>query len=329
MSQRPMTLQTHLADKSFAWRRWLLILIVATLLSGGFWWAKETGQLDRWLGSTTANRALNTSTTSGAVAEPPIATPLSATDIATAAQSAAVANETATPVETTAATTKPTADTRAVEAVTAPRSLVAVAGIDGVQLWDAEGQVITTLEIGAKLQATARTADGQWLTVEAAHGNGWAQAAQVIAFDLDELPVTNLTAPTITANNQPAATNLSAVNATTTESASPVVTTETPAPDPSTDSEPAAAVTADQALTALVVTSGANLNVRAGPSTSAALVTKIANGATVTLVGRDESSAWLQIQLSTTSANTGWVAAQYLQLASALDTFPVVATTSK
>lgn len=84
------------------------------------------------------------------------------------------------------------ADTETAAIIAASRSLVAVAGIDGLQVWNAEGQLLTTLDIGAKLQATARTADGQWLTVDADNATGWAQATQVVAFDLADPAGDNL-----------------------------------------------------------------------------------------------------------------------------------------
>lgn len=332
MSQTPMTLQTPLAPKAFAWRRWLMILIVATLLSGGLWWAKETGRLASWLGSTIVNSTITTSTAGdGIAAEQQAVAPPSATNNTTApAQSPAVANAPTTDlsqpmVTTTEQATQPasstpntTADTKAVEVVTAPRALVAVAGIAGVQLWNAEGQPVTTLDIGAKLQATARTADGQWLTVETEQGSGWAQAAQVVAFDLAELPVTDRTAPTITASAPS-----DAASGTTAAITQPVIT-EAQAPNTPATNERAADATTATAVTAVVATSGANLNVRSGPSTSDELVTKMANGATVTVSGRDESSAWVQIALSDNTADTGWIAAQYLQLDSPIDTLPVM-----
>lgn len=342
MSQTPMTLQTPLAHKAFAWRRWLMLLIVASLLSGGLWWAKETGRLDSWLDSTTVNSTITTSTAGdGVAAEQQAIAPPSTTNNTTApAQSPAGANAPTTassqPMATTtdqatqlaSSTTNTTADTKAVAVVTAPRSLVAVAGIDGVQLWNAEGQPVTTLDIGAKLQATARTADGQWLMVETEQGSGWAQAAQVVAFDLAELPVTDRTAPTITASAPADAASVAAASSTTAASTQPVLSTETQAPSTPTIDAQAADTTTTTAVTAVVATSGANLNMRSGPSTSDKLVTKIANGATVTVSGRDESSAWVQIALSDNTADTGWVAAQYLQLDSPIDTLPVMTNAS-
>lgn len=342
MSQTPMTLQTALAHKAFAWRRWLMLLIVATLLSGGLWWAKETGWLDSGLGSTTVNSTLTTSTAGDEVAaeQQAIAPPSTTNNTTTLAQSHTVANaQTTDPSQTmvtttdqatqpASSTTNTTADTKAVAVVTVSRSLVAVAGIDGVQLWNAEGQPLTTLDIGAKLQATARTADGQWLMVETEKGSGWAQAAQVVAFDLAELTVTDRAAPTITASAPSDAASISAASSTTTASTQPLMSTETQAPSTSVTTAQAADATIATAVTAIVATSGANLNVRAGPSASDDLITKIANGATVTVSGRNESSAWLQIDLSANAADTGWVAAQYLQLDSPIDNLPVMAIAS-
>lgn len=339
MSQTPLTLQTTLAHKPFAWRRWLIILIVATLLSGGLWWAKETGRLDSLLaGRTTTNTAINSAPADNAVATAQqFATP--AINNAVAVQNPAGINTTAADLSqtttkttdraaqpattsTVATSTDTVADTEKAAAIPTARSLVAVAGIDGTQVWNAEGQLLTTLDIGAKLQATTRTADGQWLTVEAGNAMGWAQATQVVAFDLADLPVTTLSAPVTTDSTQP----IVATEATITASAdnnAPVTTATQPA-IPAADAVPVAN-TVSAEVTAVVSTSGANLNVRSGPATTYALITKVANGATVTVLGRDESSTWLQIQFATATADTGWVATHYLQVdSSALDGLPVV-----
>ena len=329
MSQRPIALPTTLTHKPFAWRRWLTILIVATLLSGGAWWAKETGRLDSLLtSSTAATTTVNSGMPSAVVstAQQPTA-PVTVNN--TESQSSTVANATTAdpmaratqPDDIATTATDTTVATKVTEVATAPRSLVAVAGIDGVQLWDGTGQLLTTLDIGAKLQATARTADGQWLIVEADNTNGWAQATQVVAFDLTDLPVTSLAAPVTTASSQPAVAT--AANSTTVEATQLTVGTEVEASVTAAPRE-TIAQPVSASVTAVVATNGANLNVRSGPSTNEAVVIKIANDATVTVLGRTESSAWLQIQLSTTTAETGWVAAQYLQVASELDTLPVM-----
>ena len=325
MSQAPMTLQTTLAHKPFTWRRWLIILVITTVISGGLWWVKETGRLDSLLaGSTTTNIPINTAAADNTVA--------TANNNTVAAQSPAEVNTTTadqlqTTTKTTDRATQPattsaavtstdTAADTATAASAVSRSLVAVAGIDGVQVWNAEGQLLATLAIGAKLQATARTADGQWLAVEAENATGWAQATQVVAFDLADLPVTTLAAPVTTASTQPLVA---------TEDNNAPVTAATQPATPAAD-EASVANTVNAKIKAIVTTSGANLNVRSGPATTYTLVTKVANGATVTVVGRDESGTWLQIQFATATADTGWVATQYLQVDSTLDGLPVVNT---
>lgn len=330
MSQAPMTLQTTLAHKPFAWRRWLIILVITTVISGGLWWAKETGRLDSLLADRiTTNIPINTAPADNTVA--------TANNNAGAAQSPAevnttTANQSQTTIKTTERAAQPATTSAAVTSTdtavdtetavsAASRSLVAVAGIDGVQVWNAEGQLLTTLDIGAKLQATARTADGQWLTVEAENATGWAQATQVVAFDLADLPVTTLAAPVTTASTQP----LVATEAATTEDNNAPVTAATQPATPAAD-EASVANTVNAKIKAIVTTSGANLNVRSGPATTYTLVIKVANGATVTVVGRDESGTWLQIQFATATADTGWVMTQYLQVDSALDGLPVVTT---
>ncbi len=66
-----------------------------------------------------------------------------------------------------------------------------------------------------------------------------------------------------------------------------------------------------------------NLNVRAAPSTSGAILDKLTKGATVQIVGRTAGNDWLQIALPKDPNQRVWVSAQFVDVAGALDTVPV------
>lgn len=57
------------------------------------------------------------------------------------------------------------------------------------------------------------------------------------------------------------------------------------------------------------------LNVRAEPSTQAAILQQLSEGAAVTIIGQSSDGRWLQIDL--TAGKQGWVAAQYVQFTAA------------
>lgn len=341
MSQTQMTLPATFAHKTLGWRRLLLILTLVIMVSGGLWWAKETQLLDSLLSSNTSTSAtINPTSASNPTSISNLASTEQratneaqvSTNAVTPTTNAVGANSDATNKPQTtvsaadsalqAATASLAAASTTDDVASAPHSLVAIAGIDGVQLWNAEGQRLTTLDTGTRLQATARTDDGQWLTVEADSAAGWAQAAQVVAFDLADLPVTTAPAPVATASTQAMLATVSTASHTK-ESVFTMVETP-PAATATTQAAVPTANAASAAVTAVVATSGANLNVRTGPATNYALVTKVANGTSVTVLGRDESSTWLQVQLSTEAAEIGWVVTKYIQAASSIDALPVV-----
>ncbi|MBX3013308.1 MAG: SH3 domain-containing protein [Caldilineaceae bacterium] len=310
MSHAKLTFPATFTHK-MGWRQWLLLLALVALASG-LWWAQQSGTLAQWLERlpvTTLTRDDSaTVTNSMPMGLPPTTMDNpSAAEAVTLAANAAVAND-----EPETATTAETPMLAASQEGTAPtlRPLTTVAGLAGVQLWNDAGALLTTLEIGTKVPATARTADGEWILVTTASGYAWAQANQVVAFDLTDLPVTPLSTPVL--------------------SAVPVASTDLPNPEATPSDETALpttslATSATATLAGSVVTSGANLNVRSGAGTDYPLVGKVANGATVTIVGRSELGDWLAIQLGSDPTELGWVATSYVQLDQELTGLPVVA----
>lgn len=74
---------------------------------------------------------------------------------------------------------------------------------------------------------------------------------------------------------------------------------------------------------ATVSTSGANLNVRSGPSTDYAVIAKLKNGTTVKVSG--SSGSWYKVEY--TAGKTGYVSGQYLKFSgSSSSGYPVTAT---
>jgi N-acetylmuramoyl-L-alanine amidase len=64
-----------------------------------------------------------------------------------------------------------------------------------------------------------------------------------------------------------------------------------------------------------------SLNVRFGPAVSFGTFTRISQGTTVLLVGRNANSSWVQIQII--GGASGWVNANYLRPSVAINTLPV------
>jgi hypothetical protein len=63
------------------------------------------------------------------------------------------------------------------------------------------------------------------------------------------------------------------------------------------------------------------LNVRAGPSTRNRILTQIDAGASINLTGRTANGQWLRVSLS--DGRTGWVSAQYVEVAGDASKLPV------
>lgn len=174
-------------------------------------------------------------------------------------------------------------------------TLIAVAGGHGAELWDASGALSGQVEPGARLVASKRSADGQWLYVTAENGvEGWAAAKSLIVFYRLELLTEAVTitpaTPTPVAASQPTTTTATLT--------APVTTT--------TD----VAVTVAEPTQATVLAS-TRLNIRSGPGTTYEVIGKAEPGQQLTLVGA-AAQGWVEVQLPSALEQTGWVAEQYL-----------------
>lgn len=111
-----------------------------------------------------------------------------------------------------------------------------------------------------------------------------------------------------TAPLQPTFTAVPATATTTTTPTRPAPPTATPSPT-RTPAPPSVRVTADL------------LNVRAGPSLSAAILVKVEKDTRLKLIGRNVAGDWLQVQLS--DGRSGWVAVQWVEASVPPMTLPI------
>ncbi|MFN8491010.1 MAG: SH3 domain-containing protein [Caldilineaceae bacterium] len=290
MSQATMTFQTkEQHSPRYNWRSVLVTLFIFALIGGGGWWADQAGWLDRFLGQ---NTAVVTTANSQAPANQTQTTNATASNA-----QAPIAQRTQTSVMTKTTTTSKVSNKATATPAVAPVTLPVVAGVHGAQLWDQTGKPLTTLDIGALLTAKGRSADSAWLAVTTNAGAGWVQTSQVVAYDVQSLPV--VTPPT-------AVTTTTA----TTAAVSPAAVTTPVATQ----------------LTATVSTANGRLNVRSGPGTDYAILAKVNTGDELVVRGRNATGDWLQVQVAGATAGTGWVSAQYVTFNGDLNALPVSTT---
>lgn len=206
--------------------------------------------------------------------------------------------------------------------------LIVVAGGQGASLYTPTGTLLVDAAAGARLIASARSADDQWLLVRTAEEqSGWTARSALIVFDRMALPVAEVDVTILTA-------------------AATVVPTTTALPSPSpalaNETAPVAPITATGTLTnmaatlapvtdlsagrimALVRTGNARLNVRSGPGLPYPLIDKVAAGATLAIIARNDDQSWLQIERPELAGGFGWVATQFVAVTEPLSELPVV-----
>jgi len=190
-------------------------------------------------------------------------------------------------------------------------ALVVVAGGHGAALYTADGAPLEPIAAGARLLASQRTTDGQWLYVTTVTSlSGWVAIDQVIGFYRLELPTTDLTITPLaaTATPVPAASNPVTVPVAMTPTPTPAAASQSTTP-PDTTTTTSSAVAA---ATTTIVTDGARLNVRSGPGLGYSIIGKVLNGQPVQLMGRSQDGAWTQIALPDNTAGMGWVATRFV-----------------
>lgn len=233
-------------------------------------------------------------------------------------------------------------------------SIPAVAGVGGSRLYADDGTLLVTLDSGATVLVTGRSADDTWLSVTGGDGSdgsdGWIEAAQLIVYGLHRLAVTDVPAAVQSAAgvqtdaaDTPDAVSLTSTQAVTitpvllagdaltVSAAAPVTTPVTTAATAgaAANTTPialaaAAVITPTDATNtpmATVKTDQGRLNIRSGPGTGYLVVAKANNGQTYPILGRSADGDWLQLQLD--GGETGWASAAYLDVGGDVGGLPV------
>jgi uncharacterized protein YraI len=212
-------------------------------------------------------------------------------------------------------------------------SLVAVVRGGGAALYDRPtGSEIEQLATGTALTAWGRSDDGQWLVVVASSGvAGWVQVADVVVFNIEILPVLDSTGQIPSPNSgsesvetasstQDAEQVASEDDAQSTEEASE---DEGAAPTPrATVSTPAPEVLGSD-ITASVTVTDSRLNIRSGPGTGFAIVSKADPGDVFGVSGRNVEATWIEVIVPETDTGFGWVAAEFVELSRPILGVPV------
>lgn len=161
--------------------------------------------------------------------------------------------------------------------------------------------VVVELAAGTPLIVTGRTADSRWYQAQTLEGqSGWAASNYVdLLVAQSSLPVVGGTTTSTTTGTTGGTTGTT----TATTSAPVVATGET---------------------NGRVIAIG--LNLRTAPSLSAGIIAELPQGTRILITGRNATNTWLQVQ--TTSGQSGWVAARFVEPDVALASIPVVGATT-
>ena len=189
----------------------------------------------------------------------------------------------------------------------------------GGQLYSAPGAgVVANLQLGATLTITGRSADGAWFAAYLADGiAGWVPAAQVRVFgDANELEIVQESlGPAVVATLIAEASKPQDPIATVVARLTPAPPPPHPLPSPSPP-DTAPAITGP-AVTVIVE----GVNLRAGPGTDFPVVGVFYQNETAALLGRNQTSDWLQVQLPETTA---WIFAPLVQTSIPISELPAI-----
>jgi hypothetical protein len=194
----------------------------------------------------------------------------------------------------------------------------AVVGIGGSALFDESGLLLAELPQGAKVAATASSADDGWLLVETDTGQiGWVAADTLIIFDAGRLAAQDVVIIPITPTpTAPPAVTAPAKTAATTAATTAAVVQATPLPVPA--GAPTARVTVDSG----------RLNLRAGPGPTYAIIAKAQPDTELTLLGRSADSAWLQVVAPDLPGGFAWAAVEFLTVSGDIRDLPAASAIS-
>jgi len=215
--------------------------------------------------------------------------------------------ETLEPTATSLATEAPSPAATPSSAVTLIVPTRALITGDGLQVRVGPGtayEVRTSLAEGDEVNVLGRDEMGDWVKVGLDSGaEGWVAAEFVDVGD-----------------------NLKAVPVITPEPIATPTTELTPTamPSPTVPPEATAAPTAVPTVTVPIAsrTTGGGLRMRSGPGTDYEVLTFLAEGQEVNVLGRDETGEWLKISLD--SGEEGWVAAEFVDVDVSVETLPIV-----
>jgi len=178
---------------------------------------------------------------------------------------------------------------------------------DGLQVRVSPGtayEVIATLAEGDEVDVLGRDDIGDWVKVGLDSGEeGWVAAEFVdVGGNLKAVPVVT-PEPIATPTTEPTPTAMPSPTA-------PPEATASPSPVP-TGTVPVSSRT-----------TGGGLRMRSGPGTTYEVLTSLAEGQEVDVLGRDETGEWLKISLD--SGEEGWVAAEFVDVGVDVEALPIV-----
>ncbi len=186
------------------------------------------------------------------------------------------------------------------------------------------GPIAATLQVGATLTITGRSADGAWFAAYLADGvAGWVPAAQVRVFgDASELETVQeslgpAVVATLIAEASKPQESISAVTVRLT--ATTAAATATGDASPQTTPVPTAAAPEITGPAITIIVEAANL--RTGPGTDYPVVGGLYQDEKAPLLGRNQNGDWLQIQLPETIA---WIFAPLVETTLPIAELPLV-----
>ena len=183
------------------------------------------------------------------------------------------------------------------------------------------GPIAATLQVGATLTITGRSADGAWFAAYLADGvAGWVPAAQVRVFgDANQLETVQeslgpAVVATLIAEASKPQESISAVTVRLT-----ATTAATGDPSPQTTPVPPAAAPEITGPAITIIVEGANL--RTGPGTDYPVVGGLYQDEKAPLLGRNQNGDWLQVQLPETIA---WIFAPLVETTLPIAELPLI-----
>ncbi|MDI9547230.1 MAG: SH3 domain-containing protein [Chloroflexota bacterium] len=230
---------------------------------------------------------------------------------------------TPTPLPTPTPTAAPPTPTPAASAARSGQvSQVAVVRAGGTQLLAVpDGDSLQELATGTALTVWGRSEDSRWLVALTAAGmGGWIEAAQVVAFNLEALPVVPVGSTATSLAVEPSVEATPGLSAEAPASADALPTPRVTAAVPAAS---AAAPAVDTGVRATVAITDSRLNVRSGPGTGYRIVAKAMPGETFAAAGRNADSSWIEIIGGDVGPDGGWVAAEFMQLSAPVERLPV------